>query len=351
MIAEPRIAMLSFAHYHANFWTEAFLADPQAKVICIWDDDATRGKEAATRFGVAFEPDLSAALAGCDAVAICSETIAHQDLTRAACAAGRAILCEKPTARTVAEVDAMAAAVAEAGVLFMQSFPKRFDPASHALKALMDKGRLGRVHLVRIRHGHFYGLEPDFRQRWYVDKTKGGGGALLDEGVHGADLLHWFFGLPSTVTAETTSPVAGLSVDETATAVFRYADGMMAELTASFLLPAADTSIEIYGTKATALLSGVDLASRDITSDGFLRVSDDVTGSKRWEVIDITPQFKLGQFHHQNAIGFLRCLRTNVAPPAGIAAGRAALLMIEAAYRAARTGTRQSVTPNSGIES
>jgi hypothetical protein len=35
MIAAPRIAMLSFAHYHANFWTEAFLADPQATISCI----------------------------------------------------------------------------------------------------------------------------------------------------------------------------------------------------------------------------------------------------------------------------------------------------------------------------
>jgi myo-inositol 2-dehydrogenase / D-chiro-inositol 1-dehydrogenase len=299
---------------------------------------------------VPFESDLNTTLANCDAVAICSETIAHPELTRAACAAGRAILCEKPTARTVAEVDEMAAMVDQAGVLFMQSFPKRFDPASLALKALIDDGRLGRVHLVRIRHGHFYGLQPDFHQRWYVDPVKGGGGALLDEGVHGADLLHWFFGLPTTVTAQTVSPVAGLAVDETATALFAYPDGMMAELTASFLLPAADTSIEIYGTRATALLSGVDLASRDITSGGFLRVSVEENGSKRWNVLDVTPRFKLGQFHHQNAIGFLRCLRTGVAPPAGIAAGRAALLMIEAAYRSARTGSRQTVTPNPGAQ-
>jgi predicted dehydrogenase len=242
----------------------------------------------------------------------------------------------------------MTNAVAEAGVLFMQSFPKRFDPASHALKELIDTGRLGRVHLVRIRHGHFYGLEPDFRQRWYVDKAKGGGGALLDEGVHGADLLHWFFGMPATVTAETASPVAGLAVDESATALFRYPDGMLAELTASFLLPAADASIEIYGTRATALLSGVDLASRDITSGGFLRVSVEEDGCKRWEVLDVTPRFKLGHFHHQNAIGFLRCLRTGTAPPAGLKEGRAALLMIEAAYRAARTGGRQPITPDPG---
>lgn len=347
-VARPRIAVLSFAHYHANFWTEAFLADPDVSVTCVWDDETARGQEAADRFGIAFEPDLSAALAGCDAVAICSETARHPELTLAACAAGRAVLCEKPTARTVAEADAMAAAVGQAGILFMQSFPKRFDPASHALKCLIDDGQLGRVHLVRIRHGHFYGLQPEFRERWYVDPELGGGGALLDEGIHGADLLHWLFGLPASVTAETTSPVAGLAVDETATALFRYADGMMAELTASFLLPAADTSVEIYGTRATALLSAVDLASRDITREGFLRVSAEVAGKKRWKTLDVTPRFKLGQFHHQNAIGFVHCLRTGEPPPAGLAEGRAALLMIETAYAAARTGTRQPIGPEPG---
>ena len=346
MIAQPRIAMLSFAHYHANFWTEAFLDDGAARVTCIWDGVPERGREAADRFGLPFEPNLDLALAGCDAVGICSETVHHPEITRAACKAGRAILCEKPTARSVAEADAMSDAVARAGVLFMQSFPKRLDPASHALKALVDSGRLGRVHLVRVRHGHFYGLDPEFRTRWYVDRQQAGGGALLDEGIHGADLLHWLLGMPESVVAETASPVAGMATDETATALFRWSDGTMAELTSSVLLSAADSSVEVYGTKATALLSAVDLASRDITRSDFLRVSVDEGGAKRWETLEVTPQFKLGRFHHQNAIRFLHCLRTGEVPPAGIAEGRAALVMIEAAYRAARTGVRQSVVPD-----
>ncbi len=346
MPSHPRIALLSFAHYHANFWAEAFLADGASTLACVWDDDRARGEEASGRFGVPFEPDLMSALAGCDAVAICSETIHHPALVLAASDAGRAILCEKPTARSVAEADRIAAAVSGAGVLFMQSFPKRLDPASLALKRLVDGDRLGRIHLARVRHGHFYGLEPGFRDRWYMDPVRGGGGALLDEGVHGADLLHWFFGLPDTVTAELASPLGGPPVDETGTALFRYADGMLAELTASVLLPAADTSIEFYGTRATALLSGVDLASRDITTGGFLRISIDEAGSKRWETVDVIPQFKVGQFHHQNAIRFLHCLRTGEQPPAGVADGRAALLMIEAAYRAARLGSRQKIEPD-----
>jgi predicted dehydrogenase len=336
-----RIAILSFAHYHANFWAEEFRAQDGVALACIWDDDAARGQEAAARFGTRFEPDLAAALGACDGVAICSETRQHLPLARTAAAAGRAILCEKPTARNVAEVDAIAQAVAAAGVPFMQSFPKRLDPASHALRALVQEGTLGTIHTVRIRHGHYYGMADDFRSRWYVRIGESGGGALLDEGIHGADLLRWLFGPPASVIASTSAALLGLEVEENATAVFTWANGMTAELTASFLFAAASDSVEIYGTTGTALLGGVDLASRDITEAPFLRVY--AGGDRAWRDEDVVPRFKQGRFHHANAAAFAACLRDGAAPPATLEDGRGALLMIERAYQAAATGARQEI--------
>lgn len=337
----PRIAMLSFAHYHANFWTEQFAELPETDIACVWDDDAVRGREAASRFGLRYEPDLDAAIAAADAVAICAETRQHLPLTRKAAAAGRAILCEKPTARNLAEVDAMAQAVREAGVLFMQSFPKRLDPASHALRKLVEDDALGRIHTVRVRHGHFYGLDRGFREGWLCRREAAGGGALMDEGVHGADLLCRLFGLPESVICTTSSFVPGMEVEANATAVFSWAGGLTAELTASFLFNAASDSVELYGTKGTALLAGVDLASRDITPGPFLRVW---TGGERvWTAEDIVPQFKRGRFHHQNAIAFARCLTEGAPPPATIEDGRRAQLLIERAYEAAASGQRQVI--------
>ena len=54
----PRIGVLSFAHYHANFWSEVFAA--RGVLAGVWDDDGARGREAAQRFGVACHDDLSA---------------------------------------------------------------------------------------------------------------------------------------------------------------------------------------------------------------------------------------------------------------------------------------------------
>jgi myo-inositol 2-dehydrogenase / D-chiro-inositol 1-dehydrogenase len=341
-----RVAILSFAHYHANFWAEAFKAHGGTDLVSIWDDDASRGREAAERFGVPFELDLSQVLRGCDAVAICSTTAQHPELVERSAAAGKAVLCEKPIATDMAGADRIAAAVARFGILYMQSFPKRLDPVSQHLRELVAGGELGRIHLVRIRHGHGYGLQEDFKSRWYVQQALAGGGALLDEGVHGADLLNWLFGLPESVIATTSRATSQLEVEDTGIAVYSYGEGMTAELVASFCFTAADSSIEIYGTRGTALLSGVDLASRDMTPAGFFRTYVEAGGSKTWRVHDIVPQFKIGQFHHQNALTFGHCLATGRPPPASVTEGRAALLMIVKAYAAARTGRRQYFAPD-----
>lgn len=338
-----RTAILSFAHYHANFWAEAFLEEADVELAAIWDDDEMRGREAAEKFGVPFVASLDEAIGAADAVAICSENSRHANLVEAAASAGKPILCEKPIAATLAQADRIVDAVAASGVLYMQSFPKRLDPVSHELKATIDSGRLGRIHLVRIRHGHFYGLADDFRDRWYVDPERGGGGALLDEGIHAADLLCWLFGMPESVVATTANVLPGLKVEDGATALFSYANGMTAEIASSFLFAAADTSIEVYGTRGTVLISGVDLASRDISEAGFMRSYSDEQGERRWVTDDIVPRFKLGRFHHQNAIEFVRCIKGRLAPPATAKDGRNALLLVLRAYEAARTGVRQSI--------
>jgi predicted dehydrogenase len=344
MAAPPaRVGVLSFAHYHATFWSEVFAR--RDVLAGIWDSDPARGRDAAQRFGTAFHANLDDLLARCTAVAICSETAAHAALIEVAAARRLAILCEKPLGTSLADCERIATVVHAAGVVFMQSFPKRFDPVSHRLRECVSAGELGRLTLARIRHGHFYGLHPDFRERWYVDPAQSGGGALLDEGVHGADLLAWLFGLPDSVSAMTSDAALGLGVEDLGIALFHFASGMIAELTSSFTFAAADTSIELYGTQGTVLVSGVDLASRDITHDRFVRIFRTDAAERRWQIEALTPRFKQGEFHQQNALAFVDCLERGTPPPITLDDGLRAMRMIEAAYIAARTGQRQPIHP------
>jgi predicted dehydrogenase len=335
---KPRIGLLSFAHYHANFWAEVFGA--QGALAGIWDDDPERGREAAERFGVPFHDDLQTLLRCCTAVAICSETVRHAKLVERAAACGLSVLVEKPIATSSLEARRIGAAVREHGVRFMQSFPKRLDAVSTYLKRVVDDGEIGPVHLVRIRHGHHYGLTAEFPTRWYVQPELAGGGALLDEGIHGADLLAWLFGMPKAVTALTSHAALDLGVEDLGIATYRFDNGLVAELTASFCFAAADSSIEFYGRQGTVLVSAVDLASRDVTDAGFVRICRRATPdtAPRWETIPLTPQFKRGQFHQQSARAFFEGLRDGSPFPAGFEEGARALRMIEAAYESARSG-------------
>jgi predicted dehydrogenase len=343
-MAAVKIGILSFAHYHANFWAEALRDSPDAELAGIWDDDAGRGQAAAEQYGTRFEPDIDALLAACDGVAVCSATLHHADLIERAAAAGRHILCEKPLATTLADCDRIEAAVRGAGVSFMQSFPKRFDPVNHEVRRLVRDGELGQIMLMRVRHGHLYGLGPGHGMPWCEDPELSGGGALLDEGVHGADFIRWMFGPPESVMAMISHVALGHALENLGLAVFRYPDGLLCELAASTTFAAGDNSIELFGTKGAAVLSGVDLASRDVTEGSFLKVCLlDGSAERHWQVSPIVPRFKTGGFHQQNALQFVETLKSGSAPPITLEEGRGALAMILAAYRSARSGRVEEV--------
>jgi predicted dehydrogenase len=343
MSAQLRVAILSFAHYHANFWAEVFRDSASARLVGVWDDDPARGADAASRFATRFEPDLERMLGEVDAVGITSETASHRRLIERAASRGVHVLCEKPIATSLDDANAIATAVKRSGIVFMQSFPKRFDPVNHEIKRLLAERWFGKVWLVRVRHGHRHGLDAKFTSGWWADPARSGGGTLLDEGVHAADFLRWCFGVPEVVSATISHATLGLAVEDTALATFRWADGMIGEVATGWQFQAADASIEIFGTEGSALLAGVDLASKDHTESGFLRLYRADQKDRRWIVSSVIPRFKSGGFHQQNALAFLEALAAHRAPPIGLDDGIGALAMILAAYESARRGVTVSI--------
>lgn len=339
-----RFGILGFAHDHAHFWARAVNDAPDAILAGIWDDDAARGLGAASDHDTRFVPDLARLLAMCDAVGITSTTAQHAPLIEAAAHAGVHVLCEKPLAPSLAQCDRIGRAVAGTGIAFMQHFPKRFDPVNDELVSLVRRGDLGAVALVRVRHGHAHGLDAAWAGRWYADPAASGGGTLLDEGIHAADFLRWLLGEPTTAQA-TLGHTLGLPVEDTATATFRFPSGALAEVATGWAFLAAEQSVEVYGTQGCATLSGVDLAARDFARPPYLRVFRRGDERGTWRASATLPRFAAGgaAFHGAGVRRFIQCLRTGEPPPVGLEDGRRAVAMIEAAYRAAATGTAQAI--------
>src|SRR5579862_2022662 len=85
------LAMLSFAHVHANGYAEQIKNNPDAELVAVWDEDAARGKQEAERRGVPFHPELDALLAldRVQGVVIDAPTQLHTMILIAAANAGK----------------------------------------------------------------------------------------------------------------------------------------------------------------------------------------------------------------------------------------------------------------------
>ena len=85
-----------------------------------------------------------------EAVLVCSSTDTHADIAIEAAEAGKHIFCEKPVDLTPEKVNAVIDAVAKAGVKLQVGFNRRFDHNFANVRAMVNDGKIGDVHIVKI---------------------------------------------------------------------------------------------------------------------------------------------------------------------------------------------------------
>lgn len=336
------VALLSFAHGHQGAWARTIQQRPDAGVVAVWDDDAQRGSAAAARLGVEFVPRLDVVLArsDVDAVTICAENAKHADLALAAARAGKHIMMQKPMATTVADCDAIVAAVTAAKVKYMQSFNLRFDPLHEAIKEVVDSGRLGRISIVRRRHSHHFAIDPAERQRvlwWMADPERSGGGALMDEGAHAALWFVWMFGAPVSVSAEVITRIPDLPVEDNAVLLYRWAQGQLGVHQTSWTEVAALSTVEIYGDRGSLVATGTDIASTRVMPAGTPPLQVWTVDQGAWT----QPAVELVRARSDVVAGpFIDCIVHDTPSPVPVEWGRAAVEMVLGGYQSARDGRR-----------
>ena len=227
---------------------------------------------------------LDALLDAVDAVYVATPNDAHAGPVVAAARAGRAVLCEKPMARTAAEAETMAAAVRHAGVLYATAFDQRFHPAHVALRETIAAGELGTVTAVRIRYACWTGPDwsPDgtTHENWRSDPARAGGGAFIDLAPHGLDLTQMLLGEPLThVAALLQRRVHAYAVDDGGALVARTAGEALLNLSVAYNCPETfpRRELEVVGTRARALA----LDTMGQTPGGTLELTDAATGAVR----------------------------------------------------------------------
>ena len=165
----------------------------------------------------------------------------HAEWTIKALQAGKHVLCEKPFALSLAEVDAMFAAAQAAGRVVAEAFMYRHHPKLLKLKELVDDGSIGQP--VLLRSSHTFRLDRANDIRW--DPAKGGG-SLWDVGCYPVSLALYLFGAPQRVQAWQKATPSG--VDGSFAATLYHSGERVSQLDSSFQVPFRSQA-EVVGTE------------------------------------------------------------------------------------------------------
>jgi glucose-fructose oxidoreductase len=238
-----KIAGINFDHMHMGDLLRMVHEHPNAEIVGICDEQPERMRNAVTNFAIPAErvfTDYRQCLeqSQADLVILCPATAGHAEWTQRVAPFGTHILMEKPFAASLADADAMIAALAATGKELIINWPLRWYPSHVTAKRLIDEGRIGEVIEVHFYDGNRGPLwhaadkvetTPTTEAKaasWFYKKSAGGG-ALLDYLGYGTTLGTWFMNgrKPLEVTAVTDCP-EGLEVDEHAIVIARYATGL-----------------------------------------------------------------------------------------------------------------------------
>lgn len=227
-----------------------------------------------------------------DLVSVVTPPATHYEITLAALAHGKAVLCEKPMAMNARESEAMTERAREAGVLSLIDHELRFVSSRQKMRAMLHQGAIGKVRHVEYLFRSDYRGVLDRQWDWWSDIDMGGGtlGAI---GSHAIDSFRWALNtnvrdvccMLTTHIAERPHKATGsmrrVTTDDEAKLMFRFTDSPLTS-----------------GATGTALLSVVESGRHENTlaiygTSGALKVEENGElwhspgGSSDWRQLDV----------------------------------------------------------------
>ena len=188
-----------------------------------------------------------------DIVCVCVPSGIHGEICIAASEAGKAIVCEKPMEITPEKIASIIETVKKNHTKMQCIFQRRMMPVAIAVRDIIASGRLGRICLAEAQLKYYrdqaYYDSAGWRGTWELD----GGGALMNQGVHGVDLILWMlddeidtlYGRADTLSRQ-------IPVEDTAAAVLRVKKGALCVIEgATTAYPGFSTTFAIHGEKGS----------------------------------------------------------------------------------------------------
>lgn len=217
----------------------SYAANPKVELVAVADPNLAAAQSLADQYSIPnVFPDYRNLLAdnSISTVDICAPHHLHYPIAIDALNAGKHVICEKPIALNLEQADAMIAAAHHAGLKLLITLNQRFLPIHTKVKEFLDTGRLGKVFLANAYITGNVMPEMNNENHWKGSWNESGGGALFDTGTHIIDLMLYWFGKPSAVSAVLKKLVcsAESKADDNASVTLEFDNDMIANVVVSY---------------------------------------------------------------------------------------------------------------------
>lgn len=249
---------------HARFIHEARGAE--LKVVC--DQREDRGRPLAETYGADWLADYRQVMERPDVrvVNICLPTALHLEVARAAAEAGKHVIVEKPIELNLERALELIATCKRHGVKLAAIFNRRFVFGTRRAHDAVARGELGKLLVADMlfkswRPANYY-TDSGWRGTW----DKEGGAALINQGVHGVDLMTWIAGPIVRVQGYARHlRHHHIEADDTTLAVCEYASGALGiiESTTS-VYPRQPDRIELHGENGSIFLEDYKISKWEV---------------------------------------------------------------------------------------
>jgi predicted dehydrogenase len=270
-----------------------------------------------------------------EVVNICTPSGTHADIAERLLLSGKHVMIEKPIALSVSDAEKVCRAAQKSGKLCSVISQLRFFDSAKKIKSAVDSGALGKITFVSAYMKYYrspeYYAAADWRGRWDTD-----GGLLMNQGIHGIDLLRYFVGEVEAVSAARRTLLHNIEADDTTAVILEFKNqalGIIEGTTSVY--PGYDLAIEICGTKGSIRLEGNKIARWDC--DAPL----DASGSEVNTIGSGSAPDSISHVGHLLQIeNMLDAIREENLLISDAESGKRTVYLIDAIYRAAKENKR-----------
>ena len=269
-------------------------------------------------------------------VSIATESGKHAQIALDLIDAGINCIIEKPMAMSMADADEIVRRSEERGVLVSACHQNRFNVAVQKTRKALEDGRFGRlshgsIHVRWNRNKGYYEQAP-WRGTWAED-----GGCLMNQCIHGIDLLRWMMGGEIVqVYGQTRQRFHDyLEAEDLGVAVLTFADGSVAtvEGTVNVYPKNLEETLYLFGEKGTVKIGGTSTNNIDVWDFADETEADTENKGLKEQTSNV-----YGNGHTSLFADMADAIASHRQPYVDARAGRAALETVLAIYKSQKTG-------------